>query len=81
MVFQNTHYSDSSLRSYCFPNLLNRGVKDQDRDWIIRIWCFRTPIAANQNSTYSVFSNLISRGSNNHPEVSKPGQPWIERPR
>ena len=26
MVFQNTHYSDPSLRSYCFPNLFNRGL-------------------------------------------------------
>ena len=58
MVFQNTHYSDSSLRSYCFPNLFNRGVKDQDGDWIIRIWCFRTPIAVNQNSTYSGFFQI-----------------------
>ena len=66
MVFQNTHYSDSSLRSYCFPNLVNLGVKDQDRDWIIRIWCFKTPIAANQNSTYSV--------------LFKFDQPWLKQP-
>ena len=26
MVFQNTHYSDPSLRSYCFPKLFNRGL-------------------------------------------------------
>ena len=76
MVFQNTHYSDSGLRAYCFPNLVKRGVKDQDKDWIIRIWCLRTPIAVNQNSTYIFFQicsavpqtttlrfpNLVNRG-------------------
>ena len=57
-------------------NLVNRGLKDQDRDWIIRIRCFKTPIAVNQNSTYSFFKldqpwlktttlriqNLVNRG-------------------
>ena len=46
-------------------NLVNRGLEDQDRDWIIRIRCFKTPIAANQNSTYSFF---------------KLDQPWLKQP-
>ena len=46
-------------------NLVNHGLKDQDRDWIIRIRCFKTPIAVNQNSTYSFF---------------KFDQPWLKQP-
>ena len=46
-------------------NLVNRGLKDQDRDWIIRIRCYKKPIAVNQNSTYSFF---------------KLDQPWLKQP-
>ena len=48
-----------------FPNLVNRGLKDPDRDSIIRIRYFKTPIAVNQNSTYNFF---------------KLDQPWLKPP-
>ena len=49
-----------------FPHLVNRGLKAQLAHIGIgfRIRSFKTPIAVNENSTYSFFSNLISSGSN-----------------
>ena len=77
MVFQNTHYSDPSLRSYCFPNLFNRGLMIK-----IEIGLSEYGVSEHQlqliKTLLIFFSNLISRGSNNHTEDSKPGQPWIE---